>query len=441
MATFWWKNEYSSYSITYATPLFTTYICLWLYSRWIAAKQATEKKIRIVLDYSELNRSLKGNWYPIKYCESFRQEVARNFSVSSSMVLYKYYFQIPVQKEAIRRLTGFIAFNTLWTWLRLSQDIHTAPGIAQFVIDWLFERCKTFRWIYGWCLNIQQSVDEHLNTDLPWCFAALSAYQCLLSPKKCEWLANSMRVLGHQIGVDYVDLPEPRTEEIRTLKFQNTKEALLSKLCFMSYFMHVNPKIFQHLASLRELTKRGGHYKPTPLHEKQFEDVKEVQLDPVWKTIRTPSLDVNYEYFVIPDSSRSVVAGMLWQTQRPLSGYLKNCKFIRDKELYIDGCYSKTLSSTFHFYGSWYKEFQALQDIVRKFENLLRGRNFWIMSNNSIVTWWVSMTKVSDEITRKISYLNSFNWKIVYICLKLNPTNTFTRNNPQFEDKKACRTL
>ena len=174
------------------------------------------------------------------------------------MVLYKYYFQIPVQKEAIRRLTGFIAFNTLWTWLRLSQDIHTAPGIAQFVIDWLFERCKTFRWIYGWCLNIQQSVDEHLNTDLPWCFAALSAYQCLLSPKKCEWLANSMRVLGHQIGVDYVDLPEPRTEEIRTLKFQNTKEALLSKLCFMSYFMHVNPKIFQHLASLRELTKRGG---------------------------------------------------------------------------------------------------------------------------------------------------------------------------------------
>ena len=120
-----------------------------------------------------------------------------------------------------------------------------------------------------------------------------------------------MRVLGHQIGVAYVDLSEPRTEEIRTLKFQNTKEALLSKLCFMSYFMHVNPKIFQHLASLRELTKRGGHYKPTPLHEKQFEDVKEVQLDPVWKTIRTPSLDVNYEYFVIPDSSRSVVAGML----------------------------------------------------------------------------------------------------------------------------------
>ena len=266
-----------------------------------------------------------------------------------------------------------------------------------------------------------KSVDEHLNTDLPWCFAALSAYQCLLSPKKCKWLANSMRVLGHQIGVDYVGLPEPRTEEIRTFKFQNTKEALWSKLCFMSYFMHVNPKIFQHLASLRELTKPGGHYKPTPLHEKQFEDVKEVQLDPVWKMIRTPSLDVNYEYFVIPDSSRSVVAGMLWQTQRPLSGYLKNCKFIRDKELYIDGCYSKTLSSTFHFYESWYKEFQALQDIVRKFENLLWGQNFWIMSNNSIVTWWVSMTKVSDEITRKISYLISFYWKN---CLHLLKTQS-----------------
>ena len=344
------------------------------------------------------------------------------------MVLYKYYFQIPVQKEAIRRLTGFSAFNTLWTWLRLSQDIHTASDIAQFVIDWLFERCKTFRWIYGWCLNIQQISRWTLKHRSPMVFCSSECLPMSAFSKKVRvvskfnassWTSNRSRLCR---------LARAKNRRDPNIQVPKHQRSTMVKAMLHVILYACKSKNIPTFSFLRELTKPGGTLQ-----------ANSTSWETIWRCQRSSIRSC------LKDDTHSFLGCELWifchSRPQSQSGYLKNCKFIRDKELYIDGCYSKTLSSTFHFYGSWYKEFQALQDIVRKFENLLWGQNFWIMSNNSIVTWWVSMTKVSDKITRKISYLNSFYWKIVYICLKLNPTNTFTRNNPQFEDKKACRTL
>ena len=222
------------------------------------------------------------------------------------MVLYKYYFQIPVQKEAIRRLTGFSAFNTLWTWLRLSQDIHTASDIAQFVIDWLFERCKTFRWIYGWCLNIQQISRWTLKHRSPMVFCSSECLPMSAFSKKVRvvskfnassWTSNRSRLCR---------LARAKNRRDPNIQVPKHQRSTMVKAMLHVILYACKSKNIPTFSFLRELTKSGGHYKPTPLHEKQFEDVKEVQLDPVWKMIRTPSLDVNYEYFVIPDSSRSL---------------------------------------------------------------------------------------------------------------------------------------
>ena len=239
------------------------------------------------------------------------------------------------------------------------------------------------------------------------------------------------RVLGHRISEgSHSGLSSEKVDKIVNLPFPTTKKELVSRLAFFNFFNHTCPRLSEVLSPLRRMTKKNVRFKPTEADENAFQQAKDLLLHPELGAIRTPSMDINHPICIFTDASASAYSGIVCQVLPPTSKEQAEATEEKDHKLYIVGCWSGVVSETMLNFPIYLKELYALNSTFVKYKWLLSFREVIICSDSQTITWWTSLGTVSDDVARKLNYIQRFNYKIIYLASDLNPADTFTRLCP-----------
>ena len=328
-----------------------------------------------------------------------------NFDCSS------FFHQFPVSKES-SKLLGIHAINKIYCYLRLSQGLKLSPPIVQNFISKAM-RCheRVFPFIDD-CSVASENVQQHLYEDLPKFFALCSYYRILLKPSKADMVRKSTRVLGFQIGESQLSISKEKEVKISDLKFPVTKDECIARLAFLQYFNGVAPKLSEHLAPLRRLTKLKVRYTPTDLHREAFDKAITHLQDKKVNVIRLPSSDPSDQFVLWTDASSNSISCLLTQYMLPPSSAPDNDG---KRRLYVVGCFSSVIKDSWCNFPIWLLELVSLYKATRIFRHLLSAKAFWVVVDSFTVANWASLEDIPKDLARKILHIQKFQANIVFV--------------------------
>ena len=240
----------------------------------------------------------------------------------------------------------------------------------------------------------------------------------------------SARVLGHQISEgSHQGITQEKIDKINTLMFPKDKK----ELDFMNWFNHTCPRLSEILSPLRRYTKKHVKYKPTETDEKAFEDARQYLLHPAFGTLRTPSTDLNHPICIFTDASATSYSAVLTQLVPRTSKDQSDSNTIEDPNdmrLYIIGCWSGVVSDIMLNFPIYLKELFALAQTFVKYKWLLSFRETIVCTDSQTIQWWTNLGQVSDDVARRLIYIQKFNYKLIYLSTLCNPADTFSRLCP-----------
>ena len=393
--------------------------------KYLASEDRHVERSRLVLDARSLNDCLANCSYPLPLMDEFRAEVAsKGARVFSNFDLQSAYNQLPIDEECAKRLFGMLALNRLWFYLRAIQGLKNSGGLLQSFLTRAFEshqRCKNF----ADDLSVYSQNDEqHVEEDLPKCFAICSFYRLLLNPAKSTLHKRRLRVLGLLVKEESTSIDRSKLETIKLLTFPSTKKELISRLAFFSYFSRLAPRLSELTAPLRKIALPNARFSPTEAHRQSFEDAKSHLLDEKTCCIRSPSSDPKDEIAVFTDASSHSMSSLLTQMMDPLdSGVAAGC----GKLLHIIGVWSEVLKSTELNQPIWLSEMAALDKTCHKYSYLLTAREWFCITDSKTLSYWASLTEIPKSVARAIIRIQKFQFRLLHLDGNLNAADAFSR--------------
>ena len=393
------------------------------------------QRVRITCDMRSLNLAIPSSSYPIPDMEQFRRDLTQSgFKYFTNLDCHQYYHQIPIQNECGKKLFGFYGLNRIYYYKRLPQGLKSSPPISQAVIDTAYSLHPHAKAFLDDVTTYSRTREEMLYTDLPLTLAIASYYRILFKREKADLMKSSARVLGHQISEgSHQGITQEKIDKINTLTFPKDKKELGARLAFMNWFNHTCPRLSEILSPLRRYTKKHVKYKPTETDEKAFENARQYLLHPAFGALRTPSTDLNHPICIFTDASATSYSAVLTQLLPRTSKDQSNSNTIEDPDdmrLYIIGCWSGVVSDTMLNFPIHLKELFALAQTFVKYKWLLSFRETIVCTDSQTIQWWTNLGQVSDDVARRLIYIQKFNYKLIYISTLCNPADTFTRLCP-----------
>ena len=411
--------ELDSSADVYASPLH-----LVVEQRFVSSRNAVVEKSRVTADQRQLNACLADSSFPLPNCNEYREKVGKmGYTTFSNFDCSSFFHQFPVSKES-SKLLGIHAINKIYCYLRLSQGLKLSPPIVQNFISKAM-RCheRVFPFIDD-CSVASENVQQHLYEDLPKFFALCSYYRILLKPSKADMVRKSTRVLGFQIGESQLSISKEKEVKISDLKFPVTKDECIARLAFLQYFNGVAPKLSEHLAPLRRLTKLKVRYTPTDLHREAFDKAITHLQDKKVNVIRLPSSDPSDQFVLWTDASSNSISCLLTQYMLPPSSAPDNDG---KRRLYVVGCFSSVIKDSWLNFPIWLLELISLYEATRKFRHLLSAKAFWVVVDSSTVANWASLEGIPKDLARKILHIQKFQANIVFVESRLQAADPFSR--------------
>ena len=413
-------KEYRDFS----KPIYLSPVHIVLEERYVASEKKVKSKARFCLDQRVVNKLITPVNYPPPLPDEFRRKMASGNTIFSCLDASNGYHQIVLDTESVENLFGFRALGRIYVFGRLSQGWGISVGLFQSVMDALFAQhpnCNPYLDDLG---IGSKNLRQHFEQDLPLAFGICSRYNILLKGSKADLAKNSTRVLGFEIGGSTTKLSCEKRLKIEQLKFPTTKKEAVSAAAFFAYFLQQIPMLSEKMSGLRRLARPNSKFTPTAADKAEFEDLKRHLLDPTNGVLRTPSNDPDDQMIVFTDASKKSLGAILTQMMRPLPGsQLDPTK----RYLTIVGCWSKVISEGMALYPPFLLELLAFCETSRLFNHILQHRPFILVTDNQTVEYWASLEAVPTDVARKIIKLQKFDFKVVFVESRLNPSDWVTR--------------
>ena len=395
--------------------------------RYHANVGKTVTKSRVTLDLRSLNLAIPSSSFPLPNMEMFRKELTEeNYKYFSNFDATVFYHQIPIANES-KRLFGFYAADRVFVMCRLPMGVKSAPSIAQAFIQRAYRQHKNAKPFLDDVTTYSKTRQEMLYEHLPLTLAIASHYGILFKREKTALMKTSCRILGHKIKESsHAGLSNEKQQTILNLPFPTTKKELVSRLAFINWFNHTCPKLSEITAPLRRLVKKHTKFKPTEEDRIAFEKAKEYLLHPQLGALRTPSNDVNHTICIFTDASASSYSSIVTQCLPPTSEE-ETADSSNEKKMYIVLTWSAVVPETLLNQPIYLKELYALAETFEKYRWFLSFRTVLVCTDSQTIEYWASLGLVSDDVARKLMFIQKFNYKLIYISTKVNPSDTFTR--------------
>jgi len=374
-------------------------------------------KPRLVIDYSQtINRYTYPDAYPIPNIEALVNDIACN-KYFSKIDLTSAYHQIPLAASD-RKYTAFEADGKLYHFNRLSFGLTNGSACFQRAIDELvtnysLNKCYPFMDDITIAGSTLQEHDKNLNA-----FLEIAAKHGLtINDQKSEYCKKTIKLLGYEISCNWVRPDPDRLQGLRDYKIPTNGKELDRLKGMLAYYAKW---IKNYSEKIQCLTKVN-----LPLDNNAQKNVRAL-IDEL-STVTLKRIDASQTFTVETDASYGAIAATLSQDSHPVAFF------------------SRTLCSSERNHSSIEKEAYAIVESVRKWQHLLMGKHFTIITDQKSVSFMFdeqhSSNVKNDKIARWRIELMPYKFDILYRPGKLNvPADALTRqSNSSVENSQDCQ--
>lgn len=350
---------------------------------------------RLCGDYRYLNIKTIADQYPIPNIENIILQF-RGAEVYSTLDVVRGYNHIEIDPKD-RYLTAFTTNIGLYEWNRMPFGLKNAPAVFQRLMDRLLKLHEEYaRAYFDDIIIYSRNIHDHL-THLESVFKTIIAFNLKLKRSKCQFIRESINFCGYQITGNKISRDAKFIEAIAKLEKPSNVSQLQSFLGLVNYGSRFVSNFAALCKPLNNLRKKNVLWNWTAEHDAAFHKLKQILME-------APQLylfNTRLETILYCDASKYAIAGVLLQQS--------------EEELRIIGYYSRTLTDAQVNYNIYTKELLAVVKSVEFFKQLLYGKTFKVVTDNSALAFFKSSKQVFDKYTRWLLFLEDFDIKIEHV--------------------------
>ena len=339
-------------------------------SNWAAPIVAVPKKdgrFRLCGDYKvTINQALIIDQYPLPKPEDLFATLA-NGTVFSKLDLSQAYLQLQLD-EASMPYTTVNTHQGLYQYTRLPFGVASAPAIFQRLMDTILQGISGVICYLDDILITGTTEDDHLHT-LGIVLERLEDHGFRLKMSKCNFLAKSVKYLGHRIDQHGIQALPSKVEAITNAPEPKNVPELRSFLGLLNYYGKFIPNLSSILHPLNQLLKDKQKWEWSKGCAQAFKTAK----DQLTSARVLTHYDPNLLIALAADASAYGIGAVISHTypdgsERPISFA------------------SRTLTSSERNYAQLEKEALSLVYGVKKFHQYLYGRHFTLVTDHKPLT-------------------------------------------------------
>ena len=370
---------------------------------WCAPIVAVPKpsgKIRLCVDYTKLNESVRRENFPLPTTDELLAQLD-GATVFSKLDCNQGFHQIPLSVES-QELTTFITPFGRFCYQRLPFGISSGPEIFHR------EMTHILSGIQGVICDIddilvggrgQKEHDERLREVLK----RLKDAGLTLN-EKCEFSKDQVKFLGHIVSAQGIAIDPSKVEAITKFPAPEGVPELRRLLGMVNHVAKFAPNLAELTKPLRDLLKKENEWVWGPDQEEAFKKLKMLlSSSPILQ-----HYNPNKPTMVSADASSYGIGGVLMQ---------------KDSEGWKPVFYaSRAMTSTEQRYAQVEKEALAMTWICEKFSDFLIGMNDFTIETDHKPLLALMKTKQLDELTPRIQRFRMrmmrFSYHVVYTAGK-----------------------
>jgi hypothetical protein len=327
-------------------------------------------KLRMVIDYRELNKLTKKDRYPLPLIDDLMDGLEGS-RVFSKMDLASGYNQLGVAEED-RHKTAFVTKFGLFEWTVVPFGLANAPA---FFMRWMDEilqanpHLRSFVKVYLDDILVHSATLEEHNDHVREVLHILRTFGMKVERRKCEFFVEGLDFLGFRVDGDGVHVDATKAAAVREWGTPASPRAVKSFLGLVGYYRKFVPGFADVARPLYTASTAKPHqFKWTSACEEGFAQLKYlVTHAPV---LAIPTQDG--EYIVRTDASQNAVGAVLMQKQR-VDG--------KDVERTI-AFYSRQLTPAQRNYGAYDRELLAIEEAVLHWRYYLQQAQFTVYTDH-----------------------------------------------------------
>lgn len=357
----------------------------------IAKDELNRHKKRLCIDYSQtINQYTELDAYPLPRIDEMVNKLS-SFKVLSTFDLKNAYHQIPIS-ENDKKYTAFEANGRLYQFCRIPFGVTNGVSAFQRMIDKVVEE-DNLQGTFPYLDNVtvggmdQEEHDANVNKFLESC----RSRNLTLNESKSILSSSSINVLGYCVGNGIIKPDPERFTALRDLPPPTTPRSLRRTLGIFAYYA-------KWVHRFADKIKPLSVAKVFPLNQEALESFNLLKRD--LEKVTLAAIDENTPFVVECDASDVAISATLNQGGRPVA-------FM-----------SRTLSASELHYPAIEKEATAIIEAVRKWNHLLSGRHFKLVTDQRSVAFMLDNRKRTKIKNNKIQgwrvELASFSYSIEY---------------------------
>jgi len=221
-----------------------------------------------------------------------------------------------------------------------------------------------------------------------------------LSPTKSNLYADEIQFLEHVVSSEGLEVMLSTADKIAEWPTPKDVRDIKSFNGLVNYIAEFISRLADYSSVLSDLTRKGAEFKRESKHQEAFDTIKLLAKNtPICRPI---DYDNPNPIFMVVDASNWAVGGYYGQG--------KDYKTMRPA-----GFHSRSLNSAERSYPMHDKEMLAIIDCLKKWEPILTGTRFEILTDHAPLTHWKTQKDLSPRQIRWNEVLARFDTDIHHI--------------------------
>ena len=346
-------------------------------------------KLRLVIDYRQLNKQTVKSCWPLPSVENF--DNLEGSCYFSTIDMSWGFYQLPLETNS-QEYTAFSTPFGSFKWLVMPMGLTGSPPVFQSLMEKVLVglTCKsTIPYLYD-CIIFSRTAEEHIER-LREVFQRFKAANLKINPLKCEFFQQHVPFLGHIVSRDGIQADPAKTSAVRQYPVPKSVTEVKSFLGLCSYYRRYIRDFAAIDRPLHQLTEKRN-----PEAQKAFEQLK----DCLTSTPISAFPSMNEPFILYTDASQFAIGAVLAQVQNGLERVI---------------CYaSKSLNKAQSRYSTTKWELLPIVNYTRHVKHYLLGRRFKIITDHRALQWLHNFKDPDALTARWLEKLAAFDYGIEY---------------------------
>lgn len=364
---------------------------------------------RLCIDYRALNKIIEKDRYPLPLIDDQIDKLGRaKFFISIDMK--NGFYQIPIADDSIK-YTAFITPDGHYEFLKMPFGICNGPAVFQRAITKAMQHLK-FLLIYIDDLLIPFSTIDEGILYLEQTIEALCLSGFTINLEKCKFFVKSVEYLGRHISEEGIRPSDSKVAALVNSPIPRTVKQVRQFIGLASYFRKFIPEFASRTACITKLVKNNQKWEWGFTQDEARNYIIRCLVSRPLLNIYKPELATE----LYTDASSLGYGAILLQRHN-------NSKR-------VVAYFSRRTTLTESKYSSYDLETLAIYNALKQFRVYLLGIKFTIFTDCNAIKSTVNKKDLSPRVARWWTFLQDFDFEVVYKKGKYIAHVDFLSRNP-----------